>query len=146
MEKELGVSFLNCLSTVSKWLVSLSGWANSATAARYRISGVTGDPLVYKSSRKGEEIKTVHWSWNSVSFFPLILYLQSQFLNSVQQATLQKGHEKIFYNLQMISNEIEKITPRKETLKLEQVVLGSLSNCYLISWFGHQSIKFTAAF
>lgn len=32
----MGVSFLNCLSSVSKLFVSLSVWANSAMAARYR--------------------------------------------------------------------------------------------------------------
>lgn len=61
-------------------------------------------------------------------------------------STLQKGHEKIFYDLRMISNELEKITPTKETLKLEQAVLGSLSSSHLISWLRHQFIKFIAAF
>lgn len=51
----------------------------------------------------------------------------------MQQSTLQKGHEKIFYDLRMISNEIEKIIPRKEALRLEQAVLGSLSSSHLIS-------------
>lgn len=52
----------------------------------------------------------------------------------MQQNTLQKGHEKIFYDFEMISNEIEKITPRKDTVKLEQAVLGSLSSSHFMTW------------